>query len=145
MYFKKVVRWFMKYTLLATPGWYWQKIKQMLSNTLRLNFCYLKITPILHQHHHPKIIGRILKNKQKNKCVCIHAITRLIIMKMKMKMKNRSDRYDINRPTISHINYWDQVNSWKNLWKFWNGPLCRNNHAPSPYSMLQHIGRVATP
>ena len=28
--------------------------------------------------------------------------------------------------TISHINYWDQVNSWKNLWKFWNGLLCRN-------------------
>ena len=48
-------------------------------------------------------------------------------------------------PTISHINYWDQVNSWKNLWKFWNGPLCRNKSGPSPYSMLQYIGRVATP
>ena len=34
--------------------------------------------------------------------------------------------------TISHINYWDQVNSWKNLWKFWNGPLCRNKSGPSP-------------
>ena len=34
--------------------------------------------------------------------------------------------------TISHINYWDQVNSWKNLWKFWNGPLCRNKSDPSP-------------
>ena len=33
---------------------------------------------------------------------------------------------------ISHINYWDQVNSWKNLWKFWNGPLCRNKSGPSP-------------
>ena len=29
-----------------------------------------------------------------------------------------------NFVTISHINYWDQVNSWKSLWKFWNGPLC---------------------
>ena len=47
--------------------------------------------------------------------------------------------------TISHINYWDQVNSWKNLWKFWNGPLCRNKSGSSPYSMLQYIGRVATP
>ena len=34
--------------------------------------------------------------------------------------------------TISHINVWDQVNSWKNLWKFWNGPLCRNKSGPSP-------------
>ena len=33
-----------------------QKIKQMLSNTLRLNFSYLKITRILHPDYHPKII-----------------------------------------------------------------------------------------
>ena len=44
---------------------------------------------------------------------------------------------------ISHINYWHQVNSWKNWWKFSNGPEI--NEVPSPYSMLQHIGRVATP
>ena len=49
-----------------------------------------------------------------------------------------------NFVTISHINYWNQVNSWKYFWKFWNGPLCRNKSAPSPYSTLQHIGRVAT-
>ena len=36
-----------------------------------------------------------------------------------------------NLVTISHINYRDQVNSWKNLWKFWNGPLCRNKSATS--------------
>ena len=41
----------------------------MLSNTLRLNFCYLKIFHIFHQRHHRKVIGRILKNKQKNKCL----------------------------------------------------------------------------
>ena len=70
----------------------------MLSNTLRLNFCYLKIIHILHPRYHPKIIGHILKNKQRNKCVCIHEIIQLIIMKMKMKMKNGSHRYDINRP-----------------------------------------------
>ena len=34
----------------------------------------------------------------------------------------------------SQINYWDQVNSWKNLWKFWNGSLCRNKS--SPFSLL---------
>ena len=37
-----------------------------------------------------------------------------------------------NLVTISHINYWDQIISWKNLWKFWNGPLCRNKSATSP-------------
>ena len=67
-----------------------QKIKQMLSNTLRLKFYYLKIVPILHPRYHPKIIGHILKNKQKNKCVCIHNIIRSITMKMKIKINNRS-------------------------------------------------------
>ena len=75
-----------------------KKIKQMLINTLKLNFCYLEIIHILHPRYHPKIIGYILKNKQKKKCVCIHKIIWLIIMKMKVKMGNRSHRYDINRP-----------------------------------------------
>ena len=30
---------------------------------------------IFHQRYHPKVIGHIIKNKQKNKCVCIHEIT----------------------------------------------------------------------
>ena len=73
--YKKV---FIKYTLFykqhlyKTPGWNWQKIKQMLSNNLRLNFCYLKVIRILHQRYHSKIIGHILKNKQKNK-VCLYS------------------------------------------------------------------------
>ena len=37
-----------------------------------------------------------------------------------------------NFVTMSHINLWDHVNSWKNLWKFWNGPLCRNKSGPFP-------------
>ena len=77
----------------------------MLSSTLRPNFCYLKIIHILHPRYHPKIIGHIphiLKNKQKNKRVCIYEITQLIIMKMNMKMKNRSHKYNKNRPTITH-------------------------------------------
>ena len=84
---------FISYARLKLP-----KNRQVLSNSLRLNFCYLKITHFLHRRYHPTIIGHILKNKQKNKCVCIHLIIRLNIMKMKMKMKNRSHRYDINRP-----------------------------------------------
>ena len=49
----------------------------MLSNTLRLNFWHLKITQILQSHYKPRIIGCILKDKQKNKCVCIHDIIQL--------------------------------------------------------------------
>ena len=67
-----------------------------------LNFCYLKIIHIIHPSYHKKIMGYILINKQKNKCVCIHEIIGLIIMKMKTKMKNRSHRYDINRPMSRH-------------------------------------------
>ena len=74
----------------------------MLSNTLRLNFFYLKIIHILHPSYHPKIIGHVLKNKQKNICVCIHEIIRLIIKKMKMQKKNTSHRYQINRPRPRH-------------------------------------------
>ena len=37
-----------------------------------------------------------------------------------------------NFVTISHINYWDQVSSWKNFWKFCNGPLCRNKSGSFP-------------
>ena len=67
----------------------------MLSNTLRLNSGYLKIIHILHPCYHAKILGRTLKDKQVNKCVCIHEIIPLIIMKMKMKKNNRSHRYNI--------------------------------------------------
>ena len=68
----------------------------MLSNTQRLNLSYSKITHNFHPHYHLKIIGHTLKNKQKNKCVCIHEIIQSI--KMKKKMKNRLHRYDMNRP-----------------------------------------------
>ena len=60
----------------AMSGWNWQKIQQMQSNTLRLNFCYLKIIHILHPPCYSKIIGHILKNKPKGKCACIHEIIR---------------------------------------------------------------------
>ena len=50
-----------------------KKIKLMLSNNLRLNFCYLKIIHILYPPCHSRIMGHILKNKQKNKCVCLYS------------------------------------------------------------------------
>ena len=47
----------------------------MLTNTPRLTFCYLKIIHILHPRYHPKIIGHILTNKQKEKKKkgCLHS------------------------------------------------------------------------
>ena len=74
----------------------------MLSNTLRLNFGFLKIIHILHPRYHPKIIEHTLKLSKRASVSCIHEIIQLIIMKMKMKKKNRSHRYDINRPRSRH-------------------------------------------
>ena len=74
----------------------------MVSNTLRLSIYFLKINHILHPHYNLKIIGHCLKNKQKNKCVFIPEIIRLIITQMKMKMKNGSHRYDIYRVSSRH-------------------------------------------
>ena len=76
----------------------------MPSNTLRLNFCYLKIIHILNQRY-PKLREHVLKNKQKIKCVCIHEIIHLIMMKMRIIMKSRSHRYDINRPKLRSNKY----------------------------------------
>ena len=103
------IQWMPKKTLLFISNTFvsnsWlklAKIKQRLSNTLRLNFWYLKIIRMFHPRYQPRIIGHILKNKLKNKFLCIHEILRLIIMKMKMKMKKRSPRYVINRPSSWH-------------------------------------------
>ena len=46
-------------------GWNLQKNKQKLSNTLMLNFRYLKIIGFLHPRYYPKKIWDILKNVQK--------------------------------------------------------------------------------
>ena len=82
--------------------WFCYSHKQILSNTLRVIFFYLKIICILHPRDYAKLIGHILKNKQKNMYVCIHEIVRLIIIKVKMIMKFRSHRYDINRLRSRH-------------------------------------------
>ena len=56
---------------LKSPGWHWQRNKQKLRSTLRLNFLYLKIIRFLHPRYHPKIKEDILKNVQKKKQVCL--------------------------------------------------------------------------
>ena len=94
----RAARFFISNTFISNTRLKLIKNKQMLNNTLRLNFCYLKIIRILHPRYHLKIIRHILKNKPRNKCDCFHVIIRLIIM----KMKNRSYGYDINRPRSRH-------------------------------------------
>ena len=70
-----------------------------------------------------------------------------IFLKLKKKQIRTNFIYltSLNFVAIPHVSYRDKVNPWKNLWKFRNCLLCRNKSGPSPYSMLQHIGRVATP
>ena len=54
-------------------------------------------------------------------------------MDLKISTKwNAHPLHLIEKPAISHTNFWDYVNSWKSLWKFWNGLLCRNKSDPSP-------------
>ena len=82
----------------------------MLSNTPRLNFCCLKIIHILYSRYHPEIIGHILKSKENNKCVRIHEIIWLIIVKMKKVDhicidKNNSPRSE-HRVNIKSVSVW---------------------------------------
>ena len=62
-------------------------MKEKLSNTLRLNFSYLRGIRFLHPCYHPKEIGHIKNNVQKYKCGCFNEIMSLITMKMKIKIK----------------------------------------------------------
>ena len=50
-----------KSTSQATSQANWQQVKPILSNTLSMNFYYLKIVCIFHPSYHPKLIGYILK------------------------------------------------------------------------------------
>ena len=114
----------------------------MLSNTLKLNFGHLKIIRIFHPHYQLRIIGHIPKNKQKNKCVCIHETIWLIIMKMKIKRKKRSRWYNINRPSSTHgyrySKYWKCL-SMMMLISGWLPTFNFKNPAFIPIFILFHI------
>ena len=77
--------------------------KQQLSNTLRLNFRYLKIICFLYPRYNSEILGDILKKSTKTKYVCLNEVIWLMIMKIRLKMKNRLHRYDINIPRFRHV------------------------------------------
>ena len=57
-----------------------KKIKQKLSNTLSIEHLILEISHILHPRYLSKIMGNILKNKERNKFVCIHEIIQSFII-----------------------------------------------------------------
>ena len=62
-------------------------------NTLRLNFCFLKIIRILPPHYYPKAVGHILIV---SKCVCVREITLLI---------NHNEHADENEKLITYIRH----------------------------------------
>ena len=79
----------------------------MLSSILRLISCYLKISYLLHSRYHPKIIGHVLKNKQKHKSVC-YTINH---NENEDKNEKRLHRYDITRPKTTHGHKCENINS----------------------------------
>ena len=76
-----------------------KKIKQKLSNTLRLTFRCLKIIHFFHPRYYPK---RYSKKRTKNKCVCFKDVIWLMAMIIRLKMKSIIQRYGINRPGPRH-------------------------------------------
>ena len=70
---------------------------EKLSNTLRLNFCYLKIIRFIHPRCHPKNIKKYSKK-------CAKTSVSVLIKKMKINVKYRLHRCDINklRPRHGH-------------------------------------------
>ena len=63
-------------------------LKQILSNSLTLNFYCLNIIHIRHQRYHSKNDRTYSKEISKRTSVCVHGITLLIIMKMKLKINH---------------------------------------------------------
>ena len=55
---------FVKETFISNTRLKWQKIKQKLQYTLKLNFFCLKIVHFYHTCYHPKLTSDILKNEQ---------------------------------------------------------------------------------
>ena len=83
--------------------WNWQKTKQKLSYTLRLNFCYLKNICFLYPRYHSRIIEHILKSIKMDKSIYFNVIIWRFILKMAMKMGKRTQSHNINRWRFRHV------------------------------------------
>ena len=64
VYQSRVTRFFVINTFISNTTLKWQNINRKLSSTLRLRFCYLKIS-FLYPRYHPKTIGDNIENVQK--------------------------------------------------------------------------------
>ena len=69
----------------------------------------------------------------------------LHVPQMFLKIAGKSSNLTFsNFVTTSHVNYWNQVNSWKNYENSGMIRFAEINQDSSSYSVLQHIRRVAT-
>ena len=90
-------------TFTSNASWNWRKIKQKLSNTLRQNFCYLKIILFVHPRYHSKIIGDIIKNCAKIKYISLNEGIWYMTLKMRLKMTNRPRPRQVHKHTAYKI------------------------------------------
>ena len=77
-----------------------KKLSKSLSNTLRLNFRFQKISRFLHPRYYPKILRDIRKIYKKQVSVLIRL--QELMMKTRLDMKYRSQRPGANRTRPRH-------------------------------------------
>ena len=70
-----------------------------------MNFCFLKIICFLHRSYHLKILGDILKKKQKANASVLMRL--LMTIKIRLKVKNRLHICNINGPSRPRHGYND--------------------------------------
>ena len=80
-------------TFVSNARLKWAKNQANVKQHPEAELCYLKIIHIFPTRYHPKIMGHILKSKQKNKCVCIHEIMQL--MNRDKKSASWNDKLDL--------------------------------------------------
>ena len=77
------------------PDWNWQKIRQKLSNTLSLNFRFLKTICYLYPRYHPETIDDILKNAHTKTATVL--ITLYDKWQWKWSWKGKIDHMDVTQ------------------------------------------------
>ena len=115
----------------------------MYNGTKSVSFLRPKIWEILPESFKKmerlEVFKMAIKTWKPENCICRPCWG--ICLKYWISMNNIELYRQWAHSTISHINYWDQLNSWKKFWKFWNGPLCRNKSAPPrlPFILLNVV------
>ena len=99
---------------------------------LEAELWYLKINCFLYLRYQSRIIWHILKNKQKNKRVCINGIIWLIIRKMKMKKKKISHKHNINKRSSKHGRKYSKCKKFLSIMKL----ICIKQHLSNIWSSV---------